>query len=170
MNQSNQKSDLFECDKNCLVSRTKHRKCREQDRHDEGRRSGAGGEEAALQAGSQLVASGYALYSSATMVVATLGGGRAAAFTLDATTGDFLATHPTLRVPPRGMGSFCGMGKIIGSLWLSVNDGDRPNNLIPARPWPCLRCPLCWAPHARPGPRPNTQIHPSNTGRVLFYW
>jgi len=63
---------------------------------------GAGGEEAALQAGSQLVASGYALYSSATMVVATLGGGRAAAFTLDATTGDFLATHPTLRVPPRG--------------------------------------------------------------------
>ena len=64
--------------------------------------AGARGAAAALQPGSALLASGYALYSSATMLAATLGGGGAAAFTLDATTGDFLATHPALRVPLRG--------------------------------------------------------------------
>ena len=44
----------------------------------------------------------YALYSSATMLVATLGGGSAAGFTLDTTVGEFVATHPDLRIPPRG--------------------------------------------------------------------
>jgi Fructose-1-6-bisphosphatase, N-terminal domain len=44
----------------------------------------------------------YALYSSATMFVATLGGGSAAGFTLDTTIGEFVATHSDLRIPPRG--------------------------------------------------------------------
>lgn len=44
----------------------------------------------------------YALYSSATMFVATLGGGSAAGFTLDTTMGEFVATHPELRILPRG--------------------------------------------------------------------
>lgn len=44
----------------------------------------------------------YALYSSATMFVATLGAGSAAGFTLDTTIGEFVATHPGLRIPPRG--------------------------------------------------------------------
>jgi hypothetical protein len=48
------------------------------------------------------VAHRYALYSSATMFVATLGGGSAAGFTLDTTIGEFVATHPDLRIPPRG--------------------------------------------------------------------
>ncbi len=36
------------------------------------------------------------------MFVATLGGGSAAGFTLDTTIGEFVATHPDLRIPPRG--------------------------------------------------------------------
>ncbi len=37
------------------------------------------------------------------MFVTTLGGGHAAGFTLDTTTGDFVATHPDLRIPLRGV-------------------------------------------------------------------
>jgi hypothetical protein len=48
------------------------------------------------------VASGYTLYSSATVAVVTLGGGRVASFTLDQATGEFLTTQPDLRIPNRG--------------------------------------------------------------------
>lgn len=59
----------------------------------------------ALQPGSSLVAAGYALYSSATMLVLTTGpaGGRGVTgFTLDREAGTWVATHPSIRVPPRG--------------------------------------------------------------------
>ena len=36
------------------------------------------------------------------MLVATMGGGRATGFTLDSTDGEFVATHPDLRIPARG--------------------------------------------------------------------
>ncbi|KAI4299169.1 hypothetical protein L6164_032653 [Bauhinia variegata] len=54
-----------------------------------------------LQSGTKLVAAGYVLYSSATILCTTFGSGTQA-FTLDHTTGDFILTHPSLKIPPRG--------------------------------------------------------------------
>jgi len=54
-----------------------------------------------LQPGEQLVAAGYALYSSATMLVLTLRNGTHG-FTLDRRTGDYLLTHPNMMIPQRG--------------------------------------------------------------------
>lgn len=61
----------------------------------------AAGESDALQPGRRLLAAAYALYSSATMVVLSLGAG-AHGFTLDAQRGEFMLTHPDIRVPARG--------------------------------------------------------------------
>jgi len=47
------------------------------------------------------VAAVYALYSSATMLVLTLGDGTHG-FTLDPASGEFLLTHPAMAVPRRG--------------------------------------------------------------------
>ncbi|KAL0912266.1 hypothetical protein M5K25_018228 [Dendrobium thyrsiflorum] len=55
----------------------------------------------ALQSGNRLVAAGYALYSSATILCLSFGSGTHA-FTLDRSTGDFVLTHPCMRIPPRG--------------------------------------------------------------------
>jgi fructose-1,6-bisphosphatase I len=55
----------------------------------------------ALQPGSNLVAAGYCLYSSATVLVFTLGDG-VHGFTLDETIGEFVRTHPYIRIPKRG--------------------------------------------------------------------
>jgi fructose-1,6-bisphosphatase I/sedoheptulose-1,7-bisphosphatase len=52
-----------------------------------------------LQAGSEQVAAGYAIYGPATMLVLTVGNG-VHGFTLDAELGEFMLTHPSLRVPP----------------------------------------------------------------------
>ena len=54
-----------------------------------------------LQPGHEQVAAGYALYSSATMLVLTLGRGTHG-FTLDTGSGQFLLTHPDMRIPERG--------------------------------------------------------------------
>lgn len=54
-----------------------------------------------LQNGTRLVASAYVLYSSATILCATFGSGTHA-FTLDRSTGDFILTHPNIKIPPRG--------------------------------------------------------------------
>lgn len=54
-----------------------------------------------LQSGSKLVAAGYVLYSSATILCTTFGSG-AHAFTLDHSTGDFILTHPSVKIPSRG--------------------------------------------------------------------
>jgi fructose-1,6-bisphosphatase I/sedoheptulose-1,7-bisphosphatase len=51
-----------------------------------------------LQPGSQQVAAGYALYGPSTMLVLSVGNG-VQGFTLDPSLGDFLLTHPNLRVP-----------------------------------------------------------------------
>ena len=55
----------------------------------------------ALQPGTNLVAAGYCLYSSATSFVFTLGSG-VYGFTLDENIGEFVLTHPDIKVPPRG--------------------------------------------------------------------
>ena len=51
-----------------------------------------------LQPGSRQVAAGYAIYGPSTMFVLTVGHG-VAAFTLDRSVGDFVLTHPEVRVP-----------------------------------------------------------------------
>jgi fructose-1,6-bisphosphatase I/sedoheptulose-1,7-bisphosphatase len=51
-----------------------------------------------LQPGSTQVAAGYALYGPTTMLVLSVGNG-VAGFTLDPTLGDFMLTHPQIRVP-----------------------------------------------------------------------
>ncbi|KAH6823617.1 Inositol monophosphatase family protein [Perilla frutescens var. hirtella] len=54
-----------------------------------------------LQSGTKLIASGYVLYSSATILCTSFGSGTHA-FTLDHSTGDFILTHPNIRIPSRG--------------------------------------------------------------------
>jgi fructose-1,6-bisphosphatase I len=54
-----------------------------------------------LQAGTKQVASGYILYGSSTMLVYTTGNG-AHGFTLDPTIGEFLLSHPFIRIPEVG--------------------------------------------------------------------
>ncbi|MQY52045.1 class 1 fructose-bisphosphatase [Rhodocyclus tenuis] len=51
-----------------------------------------------LQPGTQQVAAGYAIYGPATMLVLTVGNG-VHGFTLDREIGEFLLTHPDLKVP-----------------------------------------------------------------------
>ncbi|GAU30540.1 hypothetical protein TSUD_65500 [Trifolium subterraneum] len=53
-----------------------------------------------LQSGNKLIASGYVLYSSATILCITFGSGTHA-FTLDRSTGDFILTNPSIKIPPR---------------------------------------------------------------------
>merc|ERR1711988_1008041 len=55
-----------------------------------------------LQSGKNLVASGYCMYSSSTIMVLTLGDGSVHGFTLDSQIGEFVLTHPNIRTPSRG--------------------------------------------------------------------
>jgi fructose-1,6-bisphosphatase I len=61
-----------------------------------------------LQKGSRQVAAGYIIYGSSTMMVYTTGQG-AHGFTLDPSIGEFLLSHPNIRIPDAGR-------------YLSVND------------------------------------------------
>ncbi|XP_077216630.1 inositol monophosphatase family protein [Tasmannia lanceolata] len=54
-----------------------------------------------LQSGNRLIAAGYVLYSSATIFCISFGSGTHA-FTLDHSTGDFVLTHPYIKIPSRG--------------------------------------------------------------------
>jgi fructose-1,6-bisphosphatase I/sedoheptulose-1,7-bisphosphatase len=51
-----------------------------------------------LQPGTEQVAAGYALYGPTTMLILTVGNG-VSGFTLDPTLGEFMLTHPNLKVP-----------------------------------------------------------------------
>jgi fructose-1,6-bisphosphatase I len=51
-----------------------------------------------LQAGTQQVCAGYALYGTSTMLVLTMGHG-VNGFTLDEKTGEFILTHPHMQIP-----------------------------------------------------------------------
>jgi fructose-1,6-bisphosphatase I len=61
-----------------------------------------------LQAGTALVAAGYVIYGSSTILVYTTGQG-VHGFTLDPMLGEFLLSHPDIRIPEKGK-------------YLSVND------------------------------------------------
>ena len=50
------------------------------------------------KAGTELAAAGYCMYSSSTVLVLTVGKG-VAGFTLDMQTGEFVLSHPDLRLP-----------------------------------------------------------------------
>ncbi|KAJ1454935.1 fructose-1,6-bisphosphatase [Pelagophyceae sp. CCMP2097] len=54
-----------------------------------------------LQPGKSLVAAGYCMYSSSTIMVITVGDG-VQGFTLDPRVGDFVLSHPDMRIPNRG--------------------------------------------------------------------
>ena len=54
-----------------------------------------------LQKGTEQVAAGYFLYGSSTMLVFTTGDGTHG-FTLDPTVGEFLLSHPNIRIPEQG--------------------------------------------------------------------
>lgn len=55
----------------------------------------------ALQPGKNLLAAGYAIYGSATMMVLSTGQG-VNGFTYDPAIGEFILTEKNLRIPPRG--------------------------------------------------------------------
>lgn len=54
-----------------------------------------------LQAGKYQVAAGYIIYGSSTMMVYTTGNG-VHGFTLDPSVGEFLLSHPNIKIPPKG--------------------------------------------------------------------
>lgn len=56
-----------------------------------------------MQRGERLVAAGYALYSSATIMCISVGSGLYG-FTLDYTIGEFVFSHHDIRIPERGTG------------------------------------------------------------------
>lgn len=56
---------------------------------------------ACMQKGSRQVAAGYIIYGSSTMFVYTTGQG-VHGFTLDSNVGEFILTHPYMKIPPRG--------------------------------------------------------------------
>ncbi len=57
--------------------------------------------DAALQTGTEQVAAGYVVYGSSTMLVYTTGDG-VNGFTLDPSIGEFLLSHPNIRIPKSG--------------------------------------------------------------------
>ena len=61
--------------------------------------SGRGTLEDCLQHGRDLVAAGYILYGSSTMMVYATAGGGVHGFTLDPAIGEFLLSHPNIRFP-----------------------------------------------------------------------
>lgn len=63
--------------------------------------TGEGRLEDCLQAGTKQIAAGYVLYGSSVMMVYTTGKG-VHGFTLDPTVGEFLLSHPDIKIPARG--------------------------------------------------------------------
>ena len=74
-----------------------------------------------LQCGTQQLAAGYVLYGSSTMLVYTVGRG-VHGFTLDPSVGEFLLSHPQIRMPQAGK-------------YYSVNEGNFPYWEESTREW-----------------------------------
>lgn len=71
---------------------------------------GCGTLEDLLRRGCDQVAAGYVLYGSSTMLVYTTGHGQVDGFTLDPSIGEFLLSHPNIRVPEKGKIYSCNEG------------------------------------------------------------
>ena len=65
-----------------------------------GENSSARGVEDVLRPGRELVAAGYCMYGSSTQLVLTTGNG-VNGFTLDPSIGEFILTHPSIRIPAK---------------------------------------------------------------------
>ncbi|KAL1651930.1 Fructose-1,6-bisphosphatase [Diplodia intermedia] len=52
-----------------------------------------------LQAGTEMVASGFTMYGASAQLVMTMKGGSVNGFTLDSSLGEFILTHPNMRIP-----------------------------------------------------------------------
>ena len=59
------------------------------------------------QPGKNLLAAGYVLYSSCTILVLTIGSG-VYGFTLDPNVGEYVLTHPLIQIPEVSEGCVCG--------------------------------------------------------------
>ncbi|KAI9168364.1 Fructose-1,6-bisphosphatase [Blastocladiella emersonii ATCC 22665] len=55
-----------------------------------------------LRPGREMVCAGYCMYGSSTNLVLSTGTGKVNGYTLDTTIGEFILTHPNIRVPSRG--------------------------------------------------------------------
>ena len=92
---------------------------------------GPGKLEDCLQPGNALVAAGYMIYGSSTMLVYTSGSG-VHGFTLDPMIGEFLLTHPNLRIPVKpkyysvnhGNEIYWSQGVVKYTHWLQGMDVD----------------------------------------------
>jgi fructose-1,6-bisphosphatase I len=69
--------------------------------------------QAVLQPAKNLRAAGYCLYSSATIFIFSLGDGTHG-FTLDPRVGEFVMTHPNIRIPTRGNVYSCNEANSVG--------------------------------------------------------
>jgi fructose-1,6-bisphosphatase I len=85
-----------------------------------------------LQPGRNLVVAGYMIYGSSTMLVYTSGTG-VHGFTLDPTIGEFLLTHPNIRIPKtpkyysvnHGYEMYWSKGVVKYTQWLQGMNGDQ---------------------------------------------
>jgi len=71
---------------------------------------GCGTLEDLLRKGCDQVAAGYVLYGSSTMLVYTTGHAHVDGFTLDPSIGEFLLSHPDIRIPDKGKIYSCNEG------------------------------------------------------------
>ena len=93
---------------------------------------GPGTLEDCLQPGSALVAAGYMIYGSSTMLVYSSGTG-VHGFTLDHTIGEFLLTHPNISIPQepkyysvnQGNEKFWSQGNLKFTRWLQGIEGNQ---------------------------------------------
>lgn len=93
---------------------------------------GPGGLEDCLQPGADLVAAGYVIYGSSTMMVYSTGQG-VHGFTLDPSVGEFLLSHPNIRIPAKpkyysvnqGYEQFWSPGVRRYTEWLQGKNGQR---------------------------------------------
>lgn len=104
------------------------------------RMDGAGALADCLQVGRRLVASGYVIYGSSTMMVYTTGQG-VHGFTLDPTMGEFLLSHPDIRMPTRpkyysvnhGYEQYWSAGVKRFTRWLQGMDEQAPRKPLSSR-------------------------------------
>jgi fructose-1,6-bisphosphatase I len=101
---------------------------------------GPGTLEDCLQKGTQLVAAGYVIYGSSTVLVYTTGQG-VHGFTLDPALGEFLLSHPYIQTPGRpryysvnqGYELYWSMGIKRFTRWLQGLDQDAPSEPLSSR-------------------------------------
>jgi fructose-1,6-bisphosphatase I len=95
--------------------------------------SGRGTLEDCLQRGRDLVAAGYILYGSSTMMVYATAGGGVHGFTLDPAIGEFLLSHPNIRFPEtpkyysvnQGYEPYWSKGVQAYTEWLQANTPEK---------------------------------------------